>query len=219
MAFNLNDYETVEERITKFWKDYPDGRIETELLEAGSNRFIVEARIFRTEADAKPYATDMAAESFKSDSSVAEFALERCSTSAIGRALATGGFATKKRASREEMAKVNRVTNEERSAVIANAPLAVNNTWDEFVSEKPIQPVVTIGEAAELVQQAFGESEPIPTCSHGERVIKSGVSASGKPWQGAMCEVRGASKGERCPAIWYVMSKTTGKWRLPEGVE
>jgi len=219
MAFNLNDYETVEERITKFWKDYPDGRIETELLEAGSNRFIVEARIFRTEADAKPYATDMAAESFKSESSVAEFALERCSTSAIGRALATGGFATKKRPSREEMAKVNRVTNEERSAVIANAPLAINNTWDEFVSEDSKQPVVTLADAAEMVQQAFGESEPIPTCSHGERVIKSGVSASGKPWQGAMCEVRGASKGDRCPAIWYVMSKTTGKWRLPEGVE
>jgi hypothetical protein len=34
-----------------------------------------------------------------------------------------------------------------------------------------------------------------------------------------MCEVRGASKGDRCPPIWYVMSKTTGKFRLPEGVE
>ena len=53
MAFNLNDYETVEERITKFWKEFPDGRIETELLEAGAGRFIVEARVFRTEADTK----------------------------------------------------------------------------------------------------------------------------------------------------------------------
>jgi len=146
--------------------------------------------------------------------------LENCETSAIGRALANAGYAAKgKRPSREEMGKVARLKNDLASEAIANAPLAINNTWDEFVSEKPIQPVVTIGEAAELVQQAFGESEPIPTCSHGERVIKSGVSASGKPWQGAMCEVRGASKGERCPAIWYVMSKTTGKWRLPEGVE
>jgi hypothetical protein len=219
MAFNLNDYETVEERITKFWKEYPDGRIETELLEAGTHRFVVEARIFRTEADAKPYATDMAAESFKPESSLAEFALERCSTSAIGRALATGGFATKKRASREEMAKVNRVTNEERSAVIADAPLAINNTWDEFVSEEPKQPVVTLADAAEMVQQSFGEVEPIPTCSHGNREIKEGVSAGGKAWRGAMCNVRGASKGDRCPPIWYVMSVSTGKWRLPEGVE
>jgi hypothetical protein len=218
MAFNLNDYETVEERITKFWKDYPDGRIETELLEAGSHRFIVEARIYKTEADTKPYATDMAAESFKPESSVAEFALERCSTSAIGRALATGGFATKKRASREEMAKVNRVTNEERSAVIANAPLAINNTWDEFVGAEPAQPVVTLGEAAEMVQQSFGEAEPIPTCAHGVRNIKNGIT-NGRAWRGAMCADPRLVKKEQCEAIWYVLSKTTGKFRLPEGVE
>jgi hypothetical protein len=218
MAFNLNDYETVEERISKFWKDYPDGRIETELLEAGTNRFVVEARIFRTEADAKPYATDMAAESFKPDTSLAEFALERCSTSAIGRALATGGFATKKRASREEMAKVNRVSNEERSAVIANAPLAVNNTWDEFVSAEPEQPVVSLGDATEMVQQAFGEAEPIPTCSHGTRNSKSGVT-NGRAWRGAYCAGSTLPKAQQCEVIWYVLSKTTGKFRLPEGVE
>jgi hypothetical protein len=219
MAFNLNDYETVEERITKFWKEYPDGRIETELLEAGTNRFVVEARIFRTEVDTKPYATDMAAESFKPETSLAEFALERCSTSAIGRALATGGFATKKRASREEMAKVNRVTNEERSAVIADAPLAINNTWDEFVSEEPKQPVVTLADAAEMVQQAFGEAEPIPTCSHGDMNIREG-NKNGKPWRGAMCPKKlGPGERSSCNPIWYVMSKETGKWRLPEGVE
>jgi hypothetical protein len=218
MAFNLNDYETVEERITKFWKEYPDGRIETELLEAGTNRFVVEARIFRTEADTKPYATDMAAESFKPETSLAEFALERCSTSAIGRALATGGFATKKRASREEMAKVNRVTNEERSAVIADAPLAINNTWDEFVSEKPIQPVVSLNDAAEVVARTLGEAEPIPTCSHGQRTIKSGIT-NGKAWRGALCADARLPKSEQCQAIWYVLSKTTGKFRLPEGVE
>ena len=218
MAFNLNDYETVEERISKFWKDYPDGRIETELLEAGTNRFVVEARIFRTEADAKPYATDMAAESFKPDSSLAEFALERCSTSAIGRALATGGFATKKLASREEMAKVNRVSNEERSAVIANAPLAVNNTWDEFVSAEPEHPVISLGDATEMVQQAFGEAEPIPTCSHGTRNSKSGVT-NGRAWRGAYCAGSTLPKAQQCEVIWYVLSKTTGKFRLPEGVE
>jgi hypothetical protein len=218
VAFNLNNYEPIEERITKFWKDYPDGRIETELLEAGSNRFIVEARIFKTEADTKPYATDMAAESFKPDTSIAEFALERCSTSAIGRALATGGFATKKRASREEMAKVNRVANEERSAVIANAPLAINNTWDEFVGAEPAQPVVTLGEAADMVQQSFEEAEPIPTCSHGTRSTKSGIT-NGRAWRGAYCADSRLPKSEQCQAIWYVLSKTTGKFRLPEGVE
>ena len=41
MGFNLEDYETVEERLIKFWKEHPDGRIETELIEATPTRFIV----------------------------------------------------------------------------------------------------------------------------------------------------------------------------------
>ena len=117
------------------------------------------------------------------------------------------------------MEKVARIENDLASERIANAPLAINNSWDEFVGKEPTPEPVSLEEAAQLVQQTFGEAEPIPTCIHGPRTIKSGVSAAGKAWQGAMCEVRGASKGDRCPAIWYVMSKTTGKWRLPEGVE
>ena len=116
------------------------------------------------------------------------------------------------------MAKVNRVTNEERSAVIANAPLAINNTWDEFVGAEPEQPVVTLGEAAEMVQQSFGEAEPIPTCSHGQRQIKGGIT-NGKSWQGAYCPLPKSDKARCSEVIWYVLSKTTGKFRLPEGVE
>ena len=31
MAFNLADYETVESRLEKFWKEYPDGRIAVDI--------------------------------------------------------------------------------------------------------------------------------------------------------------------------------------------
>ena len=34
MAFNLADYETVESRLEKFWKEYPDGRISTKIEQA-----------------------------------------------------------------------------------------------------------------------------------------------------------------------------------------
>ena len=30
--FNLNDYETVEDRIKRFYAEHPDGRILTELV-------------------------------------------------------------------------------------------------------------------------------------------------------------------------------------------
>ena len=109
MAFNLEDYETVEERLAKFWKDYPDGRIETELIEAAKDRFIVMARIYRTEADARYWSSGLAFENITDKGVNATNALENCETSAIGRALANAGYAAKgKRPSREEMSKTTK---------------------------------------------------------------------------------------------------------------
>ena len=85
--FNLEDYETVEERLIKFWKDHPDGQIHTKLMEHTTGRFIVEASIYRTEADTRPWTTGLAEETVQGRGVNATSALENCETSAIGRAL------------------------------------------------------------------------------------------------------------------------------------
>jgi len=109
--FNLDDYETVEQRIKRFYETHPYGRIITELVErdAAQKMWIVKAFVYVTdEIEAMPRATGYAFEIDGSGMANQTSALENCETSAIGRALANLNFSGNKRASREEMEKVAR---------------------------------------------------------------------------------------------------------------
>jgi len=105
MAF-LDDYEPVADRIKKFWDKYPNGRIITEIKLINETEVVVQASIFTDREDARPATVDWAHETRGSSNINRASFLENCSTSAIGRGLATLGFSTKKRPSREEMEKV-----------------------------------------------------------------------------------------------------------------
>lgn len=103
----LDNYEPVADRITKFWKAYPNGRIHTEIKLINETEVIVMASVFTDREDIRPAAIDYAHETRGSSNINRASFLENCSTSAIGRGLATLGFSTSKnRASREEMLKV-----------------------------------------------------------------------------------------------------------------
>ena len=109
--FNLDDYETVEDRLRKFWEDHEDGRIESDLVAYSDTQFIVKASIFFDGDNDNPTATGLAEEIVGASPVNKTSALENAETSAIGRALANCGYATKgKRPSREEMQKVQRGT-------------------------------------------------------------------------------------------------------------
>jgi hypothetical protein len=219
--FNLDDYETVEERLVKFWKEHPDGQIHTKVLEHTSSRFIVEASIFRTEADARPWTTGLAEETVQGRGVNATSALENCETSAIGRALANAGYATKgKRASREEMSKV--AAQSQVKAKVEEVKAKMADTSKEYIpvpkeddpwTVAPAAPVATMESAVETVKSILGATPVDESCIHGPRVWKTGTSKAGKPWGHWKCTVsRQNFTDEPCDPIWYEIS-SDGTWK------
>jgi hypothetical protein len=222
--FNLEDYETVEERLVKFWKDHPDGQIHTKVLEHTASRFIVEASIFRTEADARPWTTGLAEETIQGRGVNATSALENCETSAIGRALANAGYATKgKRASREEMSKVKAKVEVQNIVQETKAKMAQTATEyipipkeDDPWAIRPAAPVQTMEEAVSMVKDVLGGTATDESCIHGARVWKTGTSKAGKQygmWRCPETSTRDMPGGKiPCDPIWYEIAKD-GTWK------
>ena len=222
--FNLEDYETVEERLTKYWKDHPDGQIHTQLLEQTASRFIVLASIFRTEADARPWTTGLAEETVQGRGVNATSALENCETSAIGRALANAGYATKgKRASREEMSKVKAKV--EVQSIVQETKAKMADTAKEYVpvpvesdpwNQSFAAPVQTMEQAVGMVKDVLGGMATDESCIHGARVWKTGTSKAGKQygmWRCPESSTRDMPGGQvPCDPIWYEIAKD-GTWK------
>lgn len=140
--FNLNDYETVEQRIARFYLDNPDGRIITSNLTTLQDRqvstWVVEATVYLSFLDQVNYAPKATGLAFEVDGggmANKTSALENCETSAIGRALANAGYSGNKRTTHEEMAKVERgvtpspvspLSVDERTAIVHAIATATN---------------------------------------------------------------------------------------------
>jgi hypothetical protein len=118
--FNLADYETVEERIKKLYLAHDDARITTDWENIrfdnqaeGPKTWVVKASVYLTagdQANMLPKATGYAVEVDGTGGANNGSALENAETSAIGRALANMNLSGNKRASREEMQKVQAIS-------------------------------------------------------------------------------------------------------------
>lgn len=184
--FNLEDYEPVDSRIAKWWEKHPNGSIQTEIVKDTGTVYIMKATLYTEDGliVANGYAKEVESERGVNATS----ALENCETSAIGRALANAGFQAKlgKRASREEMAKVERAT---------SAPAEV---WEA----SPSPNMSAMSEALDVVARELGAKViEIPSCRHGQMDYKEGISSKTKrPYSGYTCPSK--DRKDQCEARW-----------------
>ena len=173
--FNIEEYETVDERIHKFWEMYPDGAILTDVFTEtrpdGRVEWIAKCSIRKTH-DGAIVATGWASEYEGANKFAPTNACELADTSSIGRALASLGLSkVGKRASREEMETA-------RSKEPASKPLPQDDPWAEGMA--------LLGDA--LAATPVPPTDTKYSCSHGAMVYKTGVSKkTGKPWAGYFC--------------------------------
>jgi hypothetical protein len=224
--FNLSEYTTVRERLIEFWKRYPNGRIETEILEWSDHRFIVAARLYRETTDEKPFSTGLANEVITDRGVNKDFALENGATSALGIACGHANIGIDKhKPSREEMSKVVAqkpakplVQDLVQAIKAADQETAEQDYWTTPVNEymKVVDAPQTLEKALENVASIIGTAEAaeVPQCKHGSMVWKTGHSTkTGKDWAAYQCTALGHSGFEgKCPAVWYEVN-SAGKWQ------
>ena len=124
MAFNLDDYEPVASRLDRFLKAHPNARVITDLV-----HYLSDIAVFKAELwlDGEIIATGWA-EEIRGQGNVNKTShLENCETGAVGRALANAGLSGSdftKRPSREEMQKVQRMTESGNGTITESSNLA-----------------------------------------------------------------------------------------------
>lgn len=155
MAFNLDDYEPVAARHARWLADHPTGRTVTHLLSApGADVCVIRAELW---VDDTLMATGIA-EEIRGQGNVNRTShVENCETSAVGRALANAGYAgsdVNKRPSREEMAKVQRMTTR------------TDDAWEKTTIREPagVASEKQINYAKSLLK---AQGHPVPDGLHG----------------------------------------------------
>jgi hypothetical protein len=202
--FNLSEYTTVRERLIEFWKRYPNGRIETEILEWSDHRFIVAARLYRETTDEKPFSTGLANEVITDRGVNKDFALENGATSALGIACGHANIGIDKhKPSREEMTKV--VAKKIEKPPVQEVKADDQDYWTTPVNEynKVVDAPVTLDKAMETIAAVIGTGEAVeaPSCEHGHMQWREGEK-NGKAWGGYFCN-SAISSAHRCPTKWY----------------
>lgn len=191
MANQLEGYESVSERIEKFWMKYLEiGRIDTDVIFQDGTRYVVKAFGYREITDPAPFASGLAEEIRTAQN---RFPLENAETSAIGRMLHNAGLSKFSegipRPSFDEMRRVQLQV-----VPTAEVGLTVASEHDPWTS---------FGEAVDSVANGLVTGAAIldvPTCQHGPMAFKEGTGKTGAPYKGFVCTNK--NREFQCPPRW-----------------
>jgi len=124
MGFDLSDYEPVASRLDRFLKAHPDARVITDLVHYSGDFAVFKAELW---LNGEIIATGWEEEVRNSSHINKTSHLANAETGALGRALANAGLSGsdyKKRPSREEMQKVERMSPSGDVTITENSNLA-----------------------------------------------------------------------------------------------
>jgi hypothetical protein len=213
----LDNYEASRERLERWLATYPNGRIETRIVEFSAEKgyVLVEAKAFRKQADEQPAGIDYAYGYVGAyQPNMRRWFVEDTTTSAIMRVqqLVMGGA---ERTVREVMEQIDQTP-----AKIANAEKDYDY-WTTKHGDVPSYKTAAEAEQSgipslgssmdEIAKQLGGQLvEEAPQCSHGHRIWKQAHEGAPKNWGGYFCTER--TKATQCAPNWYVLA-SDGKWK------
>jgi len=203
----LDNYEASRERLERWIKTYPTGRIETRIVEFSAEKgfVLVEAKAFRNQEDTQPAGIDFGyGYQGAYQPNMKRWFVEDTVTSAIMRVqqLVMGGA---ERSTKEVMEQVERAP-----AVIAQAEAQPDYWTTKFEADAPVATPLA-SSLADIAEQLGGELiEEAPQCVHGHRKWATGKKKNGEDWGAFRCTQN--NRNTQCDPIWYVFG-SNGKWR------
>ena len=194
MSNFLDNYETANETIIRFRKEYPTGRIVTHIQEVNlaAGTILIRAEIFREYEDTVPSAVDIAYGNVATlPQNMKKWFCEDCSTSAISRAIKLLSPTTA-RASREDMARVEYEPTPSKSDDDLWATLTVTTSEATSGAE-------AVGNLLTLVKEDAAPQRN-PFCTHGEMRLNKSKPGAAKAWSGFFCPAK--DRDSQCTPIW-----------------
>ena len=230
-----DEYDQVEDRLKKFWKDNPNGRIETDIIAISEDHksAVHKAEIYKDMEDARPVATGIAQDQHGPKGANQTSWIENGETSAVGRALANWIYQAKKRPSVTEMQKVENLSDSQVTKSAAKTGNSNSYTPPPSVQEKikdvPTGPVENTKAALEEIGVVVQEKVVVTNGTVEPRCL----SCSSELWDNRVDKASGKikdtypdwkCKNKECdngnPRIYYMESFNAAKqapeeWFMP----